>query len=692
MNSVRALTLAEARVVPWTQPALKELATRLPADDQALEDLIDEAVRQRDEAAFRRLVFAAIGTERRVDARQLGQGSPLFLDATEMAIAALNCAGDVGRALIEAAQDGRMGYERMAGALALAALWYRERSDGRYPPELTVAARKLARMTTGNPLTQLTLRMLAEVVDDKALKQLLPDEEAPFLKAVEKGFWTDALNSPWTCVPATPPPQIITGYTVRRAVPRVGRNEPCPCGSGKKYKHCCIEKDQDRLRQSSALPGVTLREWEAQPELGLTWERLRDLRSYELVKLDPLKVPDSLREHLLDRLIDFNELEAATRVLETATSDPSADHFYWNWVAELAARRGDLAVLDRLLALRPNVDPASLALDVQLRLVGDEGARQLDMVEAAACQALRGEAQVLDIAQLAYCLMASRAPALGLLVARGVLPLARGLEGDTLLIRMLEARDDLGLSPDEPLENIFYDILSQSDENQWQDSEELTQARRALELKGEEVRQLKTELITLHEEVKKLEHRPPPTLPVASPVSNRDQGAAPPHDPALSALRAKLRSLRDVLKERHSERNELRRELEQAREQLEALHVEPPTPAAPEDTVDREPLLLESEDLGHQPVRLPASSKRFVEHFSNLPRPVARSAMMLVGRLAAGEPAAFAGVKRLRALPEVYRQRVAGDYRLLFRLRPDALELVDLVNRKDLERTIKSLA
>ncbi|MCF8168322.1 MAG: SEC-C domain-containing protein, partial [Rhodoferax sp.] len=21
-------------------------------------------------------------------------------------------------------------------------------------------------------------------------------------------------------------------------VPRVGRNEPCPCGSGKKYKHC----------------------------------------------------------------------------------------------------------------------------------------------------------------------------------------------------------------------------------------------------------------------------------------------------------------------------------------------------------------------------------------------------------------------------------------------------------------------
>jgi SEC-C motif-containing protein len=28
----------------------------------------------------------------------------------------------------------------------------------------------------------------------------------------------------------------------QRAQPKVGRNEPCPCGSGKKYKKCCGEK------------------------------------------------------------------------------------------------------------------------------------------------------------------------------------------------------------------------------------------------------------------------------------------------------------------------------------------------------------------------------------------------------------------------------------------------------------------
>jgi uncharacterized protein YecA (UPF0149 family) len=27
--------------------------------------------------------------------------------------------------------------------------------------------------------------------------------------------------------------------TVKRDEKKVGRNDPCPCGSGKKYKKCC---------------------------------------------------------------------------------------------------------------------------------------------------------------------------------------------------------------------------------------------------------------------------------------------------------------------------------------------------------------------------------------------------------------------------------------------------------------------
>jgi hypothetical protein len=32
--------------------------------------------------------------------------------------------------------------------------------------------------------------------------------------------------------------------TIRNEGPRIGRNDPCPCGSGKKYKKCCLRSDQ----------------------------------------------------------------------------------------------------------------------------------------------------------------------------------------------------------------------------------------------------------------------------------------------------------------------------------------------------------------------------------------------------------------------------------------------------------------
>jgi len=33
--------------------------------------------------------------------------------------------------------------------------------------------------------------------------------------------------------------EVVLDLPVRRAMPKVGRNEPCPCGSGRKYKNCC---------------------------------------------------------------------------------------------------------------------------------------------------------------------------------------------------------------------------------------------------------------------------------------------------------------------------------------------------------------------------------------------------------------------------------------------------------------------
>jgi uncharacterized protein YecA (UPF0149 family) len=39
---------------------------------------------------------------------------------------------------------------------------------------------------------------------------------------------------------------------IRREQPRIGRNDPCPCGSGEKYKNCCgIQRIASRVTRVS---------------------------------------------------------------------------------------------------------------------------------------------------------------------------------------------------------------------------------------------------------------------------------------------------------------------------------------------------------------------------------------------------------------------------------------------------------
>jgi preprotein translocase subunit SecA len=37
---------------------------------------------------------------------------------------------------------------------------------------------------------------------------------------------------------------VVEGETFERAEPKLGRNEPCWCGSGKKYKKCHLDSDE----------------------------------------------------------------------------------------------------------------------------------------------------------------------------------------------------------------------------------------------------------------------------------------------------------------------------------------------------------------------------------------------------------------------------------------------------------------
>jgi len=50
------------------------------------------------------------------------------------------------------------------------------------------------------------------------------------------------------------PPRFATPFV--REMPKVGRNEMCPCGSGKKYKHCHGALQASKRRFDRRRPGL----------------------------------------------------------------------------------------------------------------------------------------------------------------------------------------------------------------------------------------------------------------------------------------------------------------------------------------------------------------------------------------------------------------------------------------------------
>jgi len=679
-------------VVPWTRAALEELGRRLPSDDAVLDAWLGEVVARREEWVFRKLVFAALGSGRSLQAKHLREGAVLFENSEQLRLSVARFSGDLGAALVAAVGMERLGGESQAVALALAAMWCRERNGGNWTPGLLAAARRLARLGFSSPPVALALAIVCAATRDPGLQSLLEPRPVPWVAGFELVFWEQAQRDLWNCVPVEASPHVVTGYTVRRAVARVGRNEPCPCGSGRKYKHCCLSKDQERLRQSSAVPGLTVQEWREQPELGLTLRRLREMSSYEVARLDPGRVPRELREHLLDQLISFREFESAVRCLEQTEPEHEGDWFYWEWVFTEVVRMGDRALAKRLLALRPVVELSCLGVGARLLMAGNADPEGLAIVEEEVRRCLRKEAAVAGMAELAHDLLASRAPGLGLIVARGVLPLMGPLDAESLLLAMHETRARLDLGMDEPMEEIYQLLLEGPQDGGEEESGELDLARGLLQVKADEVRKLKSELEVLQQDLRVREERMERIdvgTALRAPVPADGDGV---NEREVGELRSKLRDLRERLKERHAERNQLRRELLATRQELAHTSAQEQRSASREEGVPQpevEPLFEEVEPLGQQPLRWLEWPHKFREELTRFPRPVAKSVLLLAARLAAGEAAAFVGMKRLRRAPDVYRQRVAAHYRLLFRLEGETIRILDLVDRKDLERVIK---
>lgn len=687
------------------QTVIRQVIQFLPPEDEALDELLAEVVATNDLKAFMYVMTAAASAERQMDARHLARGAMMFPEHRWLGKVAVRMQGDVPEHLLSAIENTQLDKICEAAALHLIAAWCEEHRGGKLPEKLIPLARAAARKLRPNSqemphLGVLTfLRALSVRVNDDGLNTLLrqrysnvsPDNWK-LLDAESRKYSENCLASyrkpVLDLVAEKPKKTLADGHTMRRAVARIGRNDPCPCGSGKKHKHCCIEKDQERLHHSSDVAGLTGEELQANLEEHLTADRLAQTEPYEMARLNPAKIPGRLLETYFLRLAAFNLLDRAADSLEMlGWSDQLKEG--WGHVMFAAVRNGRRDVAQRLMRLREphGFTEADLDFSERLLLAGDDSARCLPMIEEEARKVLKTE-DMEKLLGLAYGVTFSKFPALGILLYRGVLPLASNDRAAASFEQLLLARDRLNLTPDDPFSDFMDKRLAEDEAGDAKDAAELRKAQRLLQVKAQEVRELKDTMGRLQQEITRREKKATMSasaVPAAKP--------APVDEAALKEMRRKVDELKSALKERHHERNELRHELRQAQASLEEIQTKAAPVAAGQNGEHdvEDSLLLPPDMLETQPIRLIEFPKHFSQTLTSFPRHVARAAMIMIGRLAAGDPAAYVGALRLKATPNVMRQRIGSDYRLLFRLWSERMEVIDLINRKDLDRRIKTL-
>jgi len=684
----------------FIRKTIEEVGSLLPVDDAELDDWISQAIAKREALLVNYLFVGAMQVERGVASGHLGRGLHLITDQHILSMTVWHARGDdVPERVLEALRNTAISPVNQAAMLFIAGEWCKERRNGEFPAELLTEARLLARKPLDLEISSFGyLISLARNVDDRRiLEQLVPHPHGSkdWEETIEAGCTLGRsllgiCHQPITQILREEPTHQLSGFTVRRSVEHVGRNEPCPCGSGRKYKRCCAEKDAARLHHSTDIAGKTRAEIVAAPEQYLDRARLLKAQSFDLCRMDPLKMDSELVSLYFKRLCAYKLWEEFTAGLEAVGWAEDFDDA-WLFALYQIARVGRRDLAERLLALRRLVEDPPFDEPppdcIRLLLVRDDPAEFLKVLGKITTESAEAESPICP-EETALALLFSPLPALGILLARGVVPFAAKKRAVNLLDEILIAREKLNFSPNEPASDLLDKrFANEAIASGAKETEKLREARRNLKAKAEEVRQMQSNLEQLRAEIERREAKEAAKAATAKPT------AAPVDAEILRDLRNKVSTLKSAIKERHAERSTLRRDLNKTLTDLETLREEKSQPAKntqpPEDA--EEHLLLPGDVDGNQPVRTLDLPKKFHHTLTRLPRQVARGAMVLLGRLAAGEPDAFVGVVRLKQRPDTLRARIGIDHRLLFRLQSDTVEVVDLISRQDLERRIKTL-
>ncbi len=488
-------------------------------------------------------------------------------------------------------------------------------------------------------------------------------------------------------LPAEVAPQpVASGFTVRIG-PRVGRNEPCSCGSGQKYKRCCA--DSKAQVTPSPVAGLSWDEYVTKAADRMSADDVNGLPLRELARVDlrglaEIPLVGAVMRFTTERL--FDHASCGARELGQRNA-PGVDGVRDAIIAE-ALEAGDLDTASQQLDCMRDPTAAGLhQLEIDLRL---RRAGALEAIAKAADKAVRND-NTSDAADLACTLMRA-VPSLGILVARGAIRGSRQHLNDTLLAGIEETRDALNLPAGDAAWDVHAALKADDDAERDSESEdngehekvvaEATALRGSLRAASSRLDDLERQLAGKQAELDAARttviHAQPVTT--ASDQIERER---------MRNLRTKVDALEGLIREGNAERGDLRRQLAAAGS---TARVQATPPAIVQVIDNADDVACESiADIARE-VAVPTLGRRVHDALDDVPNAVAAEALRTIGALGAGDANAWRRVKQAKDMPrQVLMARIGIHHRLLFRVEARSLEALDLVTRENLLATLKHM-
>jgi len=495
--------------------------------------------------------------------------------------------------------------------------------------------------------------------------------------------------------------RVSSGFTVRHETPAVGRNDPCPCGSGKKYKKChaLLGGPPSSVRGEEAAPAsVTPQRLDA-ATLGPDQAAL--LRRSELADLETARLSTKAFVEAFKRAVDLRMWDVAARMVDEARARkdlaPEATSLVLDALHGAYGAQA-LEAAERFHALLPPQLAEREALSIELMRSPPD---LLAKIEREAEAALRTDADGARGMILASALL-RWVPALGIYVARGALHEGRTLDSQALLERIEDARDRLLISPFEAWWDVYDAFFESKEERREQKKEDekrekmkeaLRQARAASRKTAAELEKLQARIAELDESLAagpKSKTKPTATSDAPAPQADLIE--------ERRRLKAKIDELQRIIGEGQEERRELRRQLAMLQEQDEddeppAASVKPQKAVRAEDA-DADPEGMHEAGSVDAPrgILVPRFSDRAAKALTDLAADAAEGVLSLVSALAAGKPNAWGGVKQLTKVRTVLSARAGIHHRVLFTVKERELEVLEVLHRRDLEQVVARLA